>query len=76
MIFLQYDKTGESVTLNVDKSGAIALRKILETFIESDVVDHSHLMSPDWGGAELDIPLTYEVDDKVLIHHLKITYLK
>jgi len=73
---VELDKKDESVELHLDKNGAEYLRDLLTRIIESDVEDHLHLMTDEWGGNELTSEKQNQSSDVDLINQLKIMYWK
>ena len=76
ILTIELDKKNESVELHLDKNGAEYLRDLLTRLIESDVEDHLHLMTDEWGGNELTSEKQNQFSDVDLINHLKIMYWK
>ncbi len=76
ILTLEFNKQAEFIELHFNKEGAEYLKNILTKLIENDEEEHVHLMTPDWGGNELDAKQQNTSNDFKLIHQLKIMYWK
>jgi len=73
MLTFEYDSENERLCIHGDVEGLQSLQQHIGRLIDSTPpakFDHSHLMTPDWGGSEL----TSAAQDStaVLIHHVKM----
>lgn len=64
------DSEREQVEIYANKAGLECLIKTLCSLRDNDSNDHEHLMSPEWGGAELSVES--QNPQFSLIHHVKI----
>jgi hypothetical protein len=75
-ITLELDQQGETVELHLNKTGAEYLSNVLNRLISNNKDEHLHLMTPDWGGNELNSEQQNLNSDIKLLHQLKIIYRK
>jgi len=68
MINIEYDSRGE-LNIFVDKEGAEKLKKYL-TYLIEEKDTHFHLMTPSWGGSDLDEEKI--VEDLELINQVRL----
>jgi hypothetical protein len=80
MLYLETDKDGDRVFLHVDREGIQKLREVLDV-LEShpESPEHDHLMTPTWGGRELDEKSEFgsrdaNSDANRTVHELKAYY--
>jgi len=70
------NKSGDQVFIHADKNGIDLLIKeltFLKEKLENNECDHSHLISPEWGGNELTTSkLLDQVDEDTTVHEVKI----
>ncbi len=70
------DENGDQVFIHADKQGLDLLIKELTWLrekLEGNVCEHTHLMSPDWGGDELTTSKLKDQKDEVnAVHGVKI----
>jgi hypothetical protein len=80
MLYLETDKDGDRVFLHADQEGIQKLREVLD-FLEGqqETPEHEHLITPSWGGHELDEVLSIGARDgnselNRVVHEVKLYY--
>jgi len=73
---IEWNQKEENVEVHLNESGITYLRNVLNKLVEANIQDHIHLMTPNWGGAELTQEKQNQSNDVKLINHLKIVYWK
>jgi hypothetical protein len=80
MLYLETDKDGDRVFLHTDRDGIQKLREVLD-FLEGqpEMPEHEHLITPAWGGNELDEKLSIGARDgnselNRAVHEVKMYY--
>lgn len=74
MLTFEINNGNEQLEIHGDKEGLLKLAKILTEMAEQNESEHCHLMTGDWGGAELS-------NDKqglnnILCNHVKVFFWK
>lgn len=70
MLTFEADKDNDQLEIHGDKNGLLRLAKILTDMARQQETEHRHLMTEDWGGAELSND-KQGLENK-LYHHVKI----
>jgi hypothetical protein len=80
MLYLETDKDGDRVFLHTDREGIQKLREVLD-FLEGqpEIPEHEHLITPAWGGNELNEMLSIGARDSNselnrTVHEVKMYY--
>ena len=80
MLHVETDGDGNQVFIHMDQAGMAQLKTILETFEgRSGSPEHDHLMSPSWGGDELEEQIDAAKKDSDhganrTVHHVKLYF--
>ena len=70
MLTFEWSAANDCLEIHADDAGLARLLRIVKALESSASLDHVHLMTPDWGGGELDAER--QGNDNKLIHHVKI----
>lgn len=73
MLIVEFSNEREEVIISFDALGANKLIDAVKKLVDSrNDLDHDHLMTPSWGGHELDeMPFT---SGAALVHHLRLVW--
>jgi hypothetical protein len=80
MLHVETDGNGDQVFIHMDQAGVARLKTILETFEgRPESPEHDHLMSPSWGGGELEEKIDAAKKDSDhganhTVHHVKLYF--
>lgn len=74
MLTFELNDTNEQIEIHGDKEGILKLAKILTDMAVKNESEHCHLMTKDWGGAELSNDK--QGLDNDLYHHVKVFFWK
>lgn len=73
MLTVEHDSAQGEVAICLDSDGLRVLRRALELLERRTAPTHEHLMTPAWGGHELDE--TPVGNGSSLVHHLRLVRL-
>ena len=80
MLHVETDSDGDQVFIHMDPDGLARLKAILNAFEGQPAVpEHDHLMTPSWGGRELDETIDpakkdADHDTSRAVHHVKLYF--
>jgi hypothetical protein len=80
MLHVETDRDGEQVFVHMDPEGLVRLRAILDAFDrQPESPEHDHLMTPSWGGGELEEAIDEAKKDSDhggnrTVHHVKLYF--
>jgi hypothetical protein len=66
----EWDPSGEKVEIHATREGLERLAEHIQSLLDRDAPDDSHLMTPDWGGSDLSSEL--QNANATLVNHVKI----
>ncbi len=70
MLSFEWDEKGERLEIHASKAGLERLLERLNRLAESAPPEHAHMMTEEWGGA--DLTSEKQNAEAVLINHVKI----
>jgi len=80
MLHVETDADGNQVFIHMDQAGVVQLKTILEAYEDRpESPEHDHLMSPSWGGGELEEKIDAAKKDSDhganrTVHHVKLYF--